>query len=237
MAWLTWWACTQPFFRALHYRMLQNVCCRFMTLRRCEAEEHLFCIDDEGHEYFVTMQGSVRVLIRGNDERGKAAGYGRDDATEPAQPAQKKKEIVLREGSSFGEIALTSTNPADRRRTAGIQSREPSMFGVLSREHYLDATSTIEGQVFNALETPSGSRTRAQLDLMMEFFRERPACAVVATPSISPRQPPPHRALFPPSLLLGSRATNSVTWPVPRAVFVDRVQERSRFSSSCCWRG
>ena len=240
-----------PFFRALHYRTLQNVCCRFMSYRKQEAEEHLFKIDEVGSEFFVLLNGTVRVLIRGGDRRGKAAGYNRsgdgllkaapmlgagptqkgkrnkantagaagnkqrsgggkklkrsgskkklglepetepeaeaepeteyrvDDAGPEPEPEpepefeEKKPEIILRAGAGFGEIALTSDDPRDWTRSAGIQchSDGPCHFAVLGRDHYLDATAKIEGRVMHALETPSQSRTVKQLELLMEFFR------------------------------------------------------------------
>ena len=155
-----------PFFRALHYRMLQNVCCKHMTLRSVPEGEMLFSAGDEGHEYFVTVRGQVEVLVQGEDERGKAAGYQREER-------KKKQRIILKAGSSFGEIAITSTDPKDWTRSAGIACLADCTFAVLSRERFLESTSAIEGRVYAALETEAEQRSELQIGLLMEYFRDQ----------------------------------------------------------------
>ena len=152
-----------PFFLALHYKMLQDVCCKNMTIRTAKADEVLFNAGDDGSEYFITIKGKVRVLLKGDDARGKAAGYVRDP----------KKDIILKAGSSFGEIAITSYHPQDWKRSAGIQCVEECTFAVLTREHYLESTSAIEGRVFAALETSTEQRSQAMLALLMQYFRKQ----------------------------------------------------------------
>lgn len=153
-----------PFFRALHYKMLQDVCCKNMTIKTEKAGVPLFNAGDDGFEYFVTIKGKVRVVLQGQDERGKAAGYKRDP----------KKDIILKAGSSFGEIAITSTHPKDWKRSAGIECVEDCTFAVLSRAHYLESTSSIEGRVYAALETRTQQRTNLQIQLLMKYFRSQP---------------------------------------------------------------
>ena len=153
-----------PFFRSLHYKMLHDVCCQHMTIRTAKAGEDLFHAGDDGSEYFVTIEGVVRVVLQGEDERGKAAGYERDTS----------KDILLKAGSSFGEIAITSNDPKDWKRSAGIQCVKDCTFAVLSRAHYLQSTSAIEGRVYAALETPVDARGPAQIELLMGYFRSQP---------------------------------------------------------------
>eukprot|EP01043_Picozoa_sp_COSAG02_P025716 COSAG02_NODE_1454_length_12536_cov_347.064163_10_plen_464_part_00 len=153
-----------PFFRTLHYNMLQDVCCQNMTVMTTKEGEHLFHAGDDGSEYFVTIEGTVRVVLQGEDERGKAAGYDRDQS----------KDILLKAGSSFGEIAITSTDPKDWKRSAGIQCVKDCTFAVLSRAHYLQSTSAIEGRVYAALETPTQRRSNVQIQLLMDYFHSQP---------------------------------------------------------------
>ena len=126
----------------------------------------LFSAGDEGHEYFVTVRGQVEVLVQGADERGKAAGYQREER-------KKKQRIILKAGSSFGEIAITSTDPKDWTRSAGIACLADCTFAVLSRERFLESTSAIEGRVYAALETEAGQRSELQIGLLMEYFRDQ----------------------------------------------------------------
>eukprot|EP01043_Picozoa_sp_COSAG02_P032359 COSAG02_NODE_2158_length_9635_cov_32.352139_5_plen_461_part_00 len=159
-----------PFFSALHYKMLQDVCCRNMTVMTATEGEHLFHAGDDGSEYFVIVEGTVRVVLQGEDERGKAAGYNRD----------KSNDILLKAGSSFGEIAITSTDPKDWKRSAGIQCVKDCTFAVLSREQYLQSTSAIEGRVYAALETPTQQRSNVQIQLLMDYFHSQPFFARLA---------------------------------------------------------
>lgn len=153
-----------PFFSNLHYEMLQDVCCRNMSIRTANANTHLFHAGEDGAEFFVTIAGTVRVILHGEDERGKNAGYVRD----------KSKDILLNAGSSFGEIAITSSKPEDWKRSAGIHCVTDCTFAVLSREHYLQSTSVIESQVHGALETDTQQRTSTHIDLLMSYFRAQP---------------------------------------------------------------
>ena len=153
-----------PFFRSLHYKMLQDVCCQNMTVRTARAGEDLFHAGDEGSEYFVTIEGTVRVIPQGEDERGKAAGYVHDTS----------KDVLLTAGSSFGEIAITSSNPKEWTRSAGIHCVKDCIFAALGRDQYLQSTSAIEGRVYEALETPTQQRSNVQIELLATYFNSQP---------------------------------------------------------------
>lgn len=153
-----------PFFRSLHYKMLQDVCCRNMTVRTAKGGEDLFHAGDNGSEYFITIEGTVRVVLQGEDERGKAAGYVHDTS----------KDSLLTAGSSFGEIAITSSSPKDWTRSAGIHCVKDCTFAVLGREQYLQSTSAIEGRVYEALETPTQQRSNVQIELLATYFDSQP---------------------------------------------------------------
>ena len=150
-----------PFFRRIHFSVLQRYCCAMMQLTTLQPGRRLFRQGDHGEDFFIVIEGEVEVYI--TDE-------GQTEA---------KLIRTLDAGDSFGELALISDNPAERIRTATIEAAagnttQPVLLAKLSREAYIDATKRLEKKAFKILATDADKRTDKQVEKLFEFFRDEP---------------------------------------------------------------
>ena len=53
-----------PFFRKIHFSVLQRYCCGLMQLQMLHAGRKLFNQGDRGEDFFIVIEGKVNVLIR-----------------------------------------------------------------------------------------------------------------------------------------------------------------------------
>ena len=83
----------------------------FLQTEYVPEGEMLFSAGDEGHEYFVTVRGQVEVLVQGADERGKAAGYQREERKKKSprilRAENRGPKAIRRERPSFSPISMT----------------------------------------------------------------------------------------------------------------------------------
>lgn len=104
-------------------------CCKYMNVEFFERGRTVFEVGTAGFKFYVTLKGSVRVLVNiprtveESNEKGEIV---------------KKIELVLTDvktlktGDSFGELALLDNKP----RAATIICREDSFFAVLEKKDF-----------------------------------------------------------------------------------------------------
>ena len=147
-----------PFFRKIHFSVLQRYCCAMMQLTTLQPGRRLFQQGDHGEDFYIIIEGEVSVYV---------ADEGQTEA---------KLVRTLDAGDSFGELALISDIPAERIRTATIEATAgnttPVLLAKLSREAYIDATKRLEKKVFKILASDADKRTDKQVEKLFDFFRD-----------------------------------------------------------------
>ncbi|CAD8100137.1 unnamed protein product [Paramecium sonneborni] len=107
-----------PFFKQYYKQenglLIHRECCKHMFVERFLATDIVFHVDSIGTKFYVILDGQVEVLI-------KRRGY---DELESVR--------ILRQGESFGELALIHRQP----RLATIRCVTDSYFAVLDKQQF-----------------------------------------------------------------------------------------------------
>ena len=135
-------------------------CCQYMTLEYFSEGDFIFHADDEAHNFYVIISGSVAIL----------KPEGRVDGKRTYQQL-----ALLREGGSFGELALISHT----QRAASVLCRENTCLGVLGRTDYLRILGKVQGLLLSKKvdllhRNPVFSRwTKYSLQKFSYFFKDK----------------------------------------------------------------
>ncbi len=106
-------------------------CCEMLESVEFAAGQFVFHEGDAADNFYVIISGSVSVLVSSHRASGRE---------------EMKQLAVLREGESFGELALISNQP----RMAGILCREQTCLAYLSKKDYNEILAKIQVQILEA---------------------------------------------------------------------------------------
>jgi CRP-like cAMP-binding protein len=143
--------CGTNFFRLLSDEILEQQCCRYMSLRTASVGETICKAGSRGDTFYITIRGFI-------------------DGQVPASGAV----FSLGPGSSFGEVAVTGQTDLDRKQTATVVCRTSCIFATLTRARYLHVTGSLKATALKVLSSQPESRTMEQLEMLSELFSEVP---------------------------------------------------------------
>ena len=123
-----------PFIERLRSKLLQQHCCRFMSVQRLQPKQVLYKQGDMGDRMYIVLNGSLKVeKWRGSSNQRQTAG-------------SRGELAACRIGMSFGENSLTATTEFGQRRETTVSANESTIVAALTRENYLQITRTSELQ-------------------------------------------------------------------------------------------
>ncbi|CAG9321785.1 unnamed protein product [Blepharisma stoltei] len=141
--------------------IIHRECCLCMSYEFFPANEYVFHYGDKGNKFYILLFGSVGVQVPFMNEETEQYDY--------------QEVLVLKDGASFGELALLEKKP----RAASIQCKEASHFAVLDKINYQRILSKLmnekKQEIVNYLKTlPIFHRwTRGSLTKLSFFFEEK----------------------------------------------------------------
>ncbi|CAG9334175.1 unnamed protein product [Blepharisma stoltei] len=152
------------FFKSLtdeSSNIIHKECCIYMTYEFFSTDEYVFHQGERGNKFYVLLFGSIGVQI--------------PIMNQETQEIQLQEVLILRDGASFGELALLEKKP----RAASIQCKEPSHFAVLDKPNYQRILSKLmndkKQDIVNYLQNlPIFQKwTKGSLTKLSFFFEEK----------------------------------------------------------------
>jgi CRP-like cAMP-binding protein len=134
-------------------------CCSFIKHEQFSADQQVFAAGDIGKKFYIILQGSVSILIPLNK----------------TIPIEFEEVNVLREGQTFGELALIR----DDTRSASIICKEETHFAVLEKQDFKriigEVTERRLAEVVSFLRSLPmfAQMTRKSLTKLSYYFKQR----------------------------------------------------------------